>query len=219
VPWVTFTSAAAGSGNGSVPVNIAANAGAARTTTVTVADQTVTIEQAAAPVCTYALKPTYYDAGRGPDSVSINVTAGAGCIWTARSDVAWVSVDSGKSGSGNGTVVLRVQGNSGAPRSTVLTIAGQPFTLRQEGSCTATLKPTNYHAGRGPDDITIRVTVADGCTWTATSSVSWVTVAEGATGTGDGSVRLLVSANEGEPRSVTLTIAGQPFELKQDGRK
>jgi len=29
---------------------------------------------------------------------------------------------------------------------------------------------------------------------------------------------LLIQANDGPPRSVVLTIAGQPFDLKQDGR-
>jgi hypothetical protein len=44
-----------------------------------------------------------------------------------------------------------------------------------------------------------------------------VTVAEGATGTGNGTVRLLVQPNSGPTRSVTLTIAGQPFDLRQFG--
>ena len=113
---------------------------------------------------------------------------------------------------------LLVQANSGSDRSTTLTIADQPFALRQEGSCSYKIKPNNYHSGRGPDDIDIEVTAEPGCTWTASSSVPWVTVAEGATGTGKGKVRLLVQANDGPPRQVVLTIAGQPFELRQDGR-
>ena len=40
----------------------------------------------------------------------------------------------------------------------------------------------------------------------------------GATGTGKGKVRLVVQANDGPAREVVLTIAGQPFELRQDGR-
>ena len=42
-------------------------------------------------------------------------------------------------------------------------------------------------------------------------------VAEGTTGSGDGVVRLLVEANGGEARAVTLTIAGRPFALTQQG--
>jgi hypothetical protein len=56
-----------------------------------------------------------------------------------------------------------------------------------------------------------------GCTWTATSPVSWVTVVEGRDGSGTGTVRLLVQENSGDVRSTTLTIAGQPFNLLQNG--
>jgi hypothetical protein len=49
--------------------------------------------------------------------------------------------------------------------------------------------------------------------------VNWVTVAEGASGVGDGKVRLLLQPNDDhDPRSTVLTIAGQPFNLMQDGR-
>jgi hypothetical protein len=43
-------------------------------------------------------------------------------------------------------------------------------------------------------------------------------VAEGQSGSGSGTVRLLVDPNEGAAREVTLSIAGQPFELRQNGR-
>jgi all-beta uncharacterized protein len=221
VDWMTVTSGSAGSGNGSVILNISRNSGSARSANITVASQTVTVEQAAAPPapCTYSIKPTEYEAGRGPDTITISVTAVAGCAWSTRTDVSWVTVDTGSTGSGNGTVRLLVQANTGAERSTTVIIAGQSFALHQEGACSYKIKPTDYHARRGPADIDIDVTTETGCTWTATSTVNWVTVAEGATGTGKGTVRLLVQANDGPARSVVLTIAGQPFELRQDGMK
>jgi hypothetical protein len=203
-------------------LSIARNSGSARSASITIASQPVTVEQAAAPPapepCTYAIKPTNYDAGHGPDTINIDVTAGAGCTWTTRTDANWVTVDAGSSGSGNGTVRLLVQANNGGERSTVVMIAGLPFNLHQEGTCSYKIKPTNYHVGRGPDDISIQVTTDAGCTWTASSNVSWVTVAEGASGTGSGNVRLLVQANDGPARSTVLMIAGQPFDLRQDAR-
>jgi hypothetical protein len=101
------------------------------------------------------------------------------------------AVDTGGTGSGERIVRLLVQANSGNARTTTVTIAGQPFALHQEAAC-------SY--------------------WTARSTVNWVTVAEGASGTAKGTVRLLIQANDGAARSVILTIAGQPFDLKQDGR-
>jgi len=215
-PWISVADAGPGSGNGSFRLAVAANSGDARTGTVRVASETLTIQQSAA--CSYSIKPTFYNAGRGPDTITINVTAGSGCPWTTRNDASWVTVEAGSSGSGNGVVRLSVPANNAGERSTVLTIAGQPFTLHQDGSCTYDIKPGFYNAGRGPDDIKIDVMTDPGCAWTASSSVDWVTVDEGASGTGKGRVRLRVEPNNGAPRSVVLTIAGQPFELRQSGR-
>lgn len=217
--WITVADGRTGSGNGTVRLVVASNGGLSRNGTVTVAGKTFTVQQDGAP-CTYSIKPGSYSAGRGPDNVLVNVTAADGCAWTATSNVTWISVSEGRTGSGNGTVHLIVAANNSAARTATLTIAGQPFTLDQaQGACLATIKPRDYHSGRGPDDIQITVTADPGCTWTATSPVSWVTVVEGREGSGTGTVRLLVQANSNETRTTTLTIAGQPFNLLQDGAK
>jgi hypothetical protein len=184
---------------------------------VTIAAQTVTLEQAAAPTCTYNIKPAYYDAGRGPDDIRVNVTSENGCPWTASNGAGWVRIAEGRSGVGNGTVRLLVDANAGPARAATLIIAGKAFALTQAG-CSTSIKPSWYEAGRGPDDIRIRVTAAAGCSWVTTSSASWVTVAEGSTGSGDGTVRLLVDANTGAARATTLEIAGETFTLRQEAR-
>jgi hypothetical protein len=204
-----------GSGNGTVRIAVAANAsGAPRTGTVTIGGQTFTVRQERLP-CAYSIKPTYYNAGRGPDDIRIDVTAADGCSWMATSPVPWAVIAEGQKGSGNGTVRVAVRENTGLARSATLTIAGQAFELAQNG-CPTSIKPDYYNAGKGPDTITIDVT-ADGCTWTATSPVAWVTVVEGQNGSGNGKVRLRVDANTGSARSATLTVAGQQFALTQQG--
>ena len=119
VNWIDMVSGSVGSGNGSVTLNIGRNSGSARTASTTVASLTVTVQQAAAAPapCTYAIKPTSYDAGRGPDTITINVTAGAGCAWSTRTDANWVTVEAGSTGSGSGIVRLVVQANNGNDRS------------------------------------------------------------------------------------------------------
>jgi len=196
-------------------VTTSANTGGPRNGNVRVASETLTVQQAGA--CTYAIKPNDYHAGRGPDSISIDVSTNSGCGWTTSTDAAWVTVSAGRSGTGNGAVRLDIPANDGPARTAVVTIAGKPFTLSQDGLCATSIKPAYYDAGRGPDDIMIHVTAASGCTWTAASTVSWVSVAEGASGSGEGNVRLLVQPNSGAARAVTLTIAGQPFALTQHG--
>jgi len=215
--WITVGSGSHGTGNGSVRLVIAANTGSARTGTATIAGKTVTVEQAALS-CTYEIKPTSYNAGHGHDDVRVNVTTPSGCTWTATSPADWVTVAEGRTGSGPGSVRLLVDENNGPERTADLTLAGQNFHLVQNG-CTTKIKPSYYDAGRGPDEIRIEVSAARGCTWTASSPVSWVTVADGRTGSGDGTVRLVVEANSGAERSATLTIASQSFELHQNGSR
>jgi hypothetical protein len=217
VPWITVATGRSGTGSGDFRLAVSGNTGGPRTGTVRVATETFTVNQAGG-ACTYGIRPTSYNAGRGPDDITIDVTAQSGCAWTATSNATWVAVDAGRTGSGDGTVRLLVQPNTGAQRTAVVLIAGHTFTLHQEeGFCTTAIKPGSYHAGRGPDDIRIEVTAGTGCTWNTTSTVSWVTVAEGARGSGNGVVRLLVQPNNGPARAVTLTIAGQPFALRQNG--
>ena len=60
------------------------------------------------------------------------VSTGAGCAWTATSHESWITITSGASGSGNGTVRFNVADNSGKKRTGTLTIAGQTFTVEQD---------------------------------------------------------------------------------------
>ena len=63
------------------------------------------------------------------------VTAPNGCIWTATSNVSWITITSGESGNGNGTVEYSVAANPGtSSRTQTLTIASQTFTVIQAGT-------------------------------------------------------------------------------------
>jgi hypothetical protein len=66
---------------------------------------------------------------------SVSVTASSGCPWTASSNQNWITITSGATGSGNGTVSYTVAANvSTTSRTGALTIAGQSFTVSQAGS-------------------------------------------------------------------------------------
>ena len=59
--------------------------------------------------------------------------AGAGCTWTAVSQVPWIVITSGASGSGDGSVVGTVEANTtGAARTGTVLIAGLTFTVTQQ---------------------------------------------------------------------------------------
>ena len=66
------------------------------------------------------------------ETLTVNVTARDECSWTAVSQSGWVSITSGASGKGNGTVVLAVSPNgSGFSRSGSVIIAGETIAIRQ----------------------------------------------------------------------------------------
>jgi uncharacterized protein (TIGR03437 family) len=73
-----------------------------------------------------------FTATGGPGSVA--VTAQGGCTWTATSNSGFITITSGSSGAGNGTVNFSVAANTSQnARTGTLTIGAQTFTVTQSG--------------------------------------------------------------------------------------
>lgn len=94
-------------------------------------ERTTTSPTAPTPTCTYTLSSTSLSIAGTGGTASLSVTAGTGCAWTASSSAAFVTITSGTSQTGNGTVNITVAENSGDPRSATLTIAGQTVAVAQ----------------------------------------------------------------------------------------
>lgn len=84
--------------------------------------------------CSFSISPTSQSFNANGGSSSLSVTAPSGCAWTASSNASWLAITSGTSGSGNGTVFYSVQVNNGVPRTGTLTVAGQTFTVTEDGN-------------------------------------------------------------------------------------
>lgn len=128
--FITVTSGGSGSGDGTVNYSVAANTGPARTGTISIAGQTFTVTQDSG--CTFTIVPTSKNFTASGGTGSVSVTTAAGCAWTATSNASFITITSGGSGSGNGTVGYSVAANTGAARTGTLTIAGQTFTVTQD---------------------------------------------------------------------------------------
>ena len=130
--WISIDSGASGTGSGTVQYSVTVNPSKdSRSGTMTIAGQTVTVEQAGTP-CAYALNATDQSFTAWGGSGSVVVTAVGGCAWSGVSNVNWVTISSGGSGTGNGTVNFNVSANSGVgSRSGTMTIAGTTFTVNQ----------------------------------------------------------------------------------------
>lgn len=172
----------------------------------------------AAPACSYALSPGTQSFASGGGSGTVAMTAASGCSWSATSNASWITINSGASGSGNGTIGFSVAANGGASRSGTITANGQSATITQSGpSCTYNLSPsgTSYPTSGGSG--TIGVSAASGCSWNASSNAFWITITGGASGSGNGTVSYSVAANGGSARNSSITVAGQTVPISQAG--
>ena len=85
--------------------------------------------------CTFTLTPTAQAFPSNASNGTINVTTQDGCGWTALSNAAFITVTSGASGNGNGTVRYSIAANAtGSARWGTISIAGQTFTATQSAT-------------------------------------------------------------------------------------
>ena len=74
----------------------------------------------------------------------------ASCAWDAVSDQpSWLTVTSGASGMGSGSVGYTVADNPGGPRSGTLTIAGQAFAVIARGNTLVLVPAVDVRTLRG----------------------------------------------------------------------
>jgi YD repeat-containing protein len=91
--------------------------------------QTKSVQQG---VCTYSISPIIQGFPVAGGNGSVSVTTGPSCPWSAASDESWITVTSGATGTGSGTVNYSVASFSGSsPRNGALTAAGQTEMVRQ----------------------------------------------------------------------------------------
>ena len=169
------------------------------------------------PSCTFSLSAGSASVGAAASTGSVQVTAPAGCIYTASSPSgSFVSITSGASGSGNGTVTYSVQANSGTTaRSTGLTIAGLPFTVNQLNGCVFGLTPSSASFAAAGGTALINVGASNSnCGFTAVSNnPSFIVV----NGSGSPVSYTVLPNSSGSGRAGSITVAGQSFTVVQAG--
>ena len=128
--WIIVTSSDSGSGNNIVSYSVGENfTSDSRAGTLSIAGQAFSVTQAGN--CTFSISPTGKSLGGGGGTGTVNVMVSGACNWTAVSNASWITINSGITGSGNGTVFYSVA-RTDSPRSGTMTIAGQTFTVKQK---------------------------------------------------------------------------------------
>jgi photosystem II stability/assembly factor-like uncharacterized protein len=217
--WAVVAVGASGSGTGLVSVAVTANnSGETRAATLTIGGQTASLTQAPSS-CSYTLGSPNVSAGASGGQVQTTVSTGTGCPWTVANNYPFaVSVVSGASGTGNGTVVLNVAANaSQAPASYSIGIGSASLSISQAGYCSYLFNPPSVTFGASTVTGSVLVTTQSGCPWSASSNASWLTVTGSGSGNGSGSFSYSATANTGAQRSTSFAVAGATIPVTQLG--
>jgi hypothetical protein len=132
-----------------------------------------------------------------------------------------MSITSGGSGSGGGTVNVTASSNpTNAVRTGTLTIAGLSVSVQEQGleACTVDISPSNASFDKDEATGSLTVTAPGSCPWSATSHSAWLRVTAGGAGTGTGIVAYSVERNRDvTSRSGTITVGERTFTVTQAG--
>lgn len=166
--------------------------------------------------CGYTLEPSVAELDTPGGEGSFEVQTTSGCPWVATSTVSWITITSGFSGANTGTVGYQVApfGGTGTRVGTI-EVAGESFTVVQ-GGCMVVLSSEGRGFSEAGGTGTFDVLTTSNCSWTASANVSWITINGNPFGTGEGTVSYTVAENVGQPRTGTITVAGQSFTVTQD---
>jgi hypothetical protein len=173
--------------------------------------------------CVYSLSKTSQVSPPNGGSGEVDLTTAIGCAWSAVSNDGWITITSSDSGNGRTVVSFEVRENF-APefRIGTLTIAGQTFTVIQEGlasiECSNSISPRFNSFPSSGGLSSVDVIAANQCIWSAVSNSNWITITSNDNGIGVGEVKYSVAVNPGAAaRKGTITIAGQTISIKQKG--
>ena len=249
VDWITITGSYSGSGPSAVAFVVSPlNGVTVREGRVTVVGQSALIQQensdGSEPVFSYFVTPEsrnvpYTGSAFRSYTVTVN-TSRPDTQWTATSNQPWLVITAGASGLGEGVVTYRVpdQNPSSVDRTATITVAGLSglnppavHTVRQDPvpqACSYQLSPANgwsVVANGGTRSVAIFATGAQGqtCTWSFSSSASWLSVELvqpwEIVSSGNKEVVLTAAANPGPAvRSASLVAPDDTeFEVRQDG--
>jgi hypothetical protein len=172
--------------------------------------------------CTYEASLSSPSVAASGGGLPILVVTQAGCNYPVLAPDPWATTSA--SGTGTSVISLAIAANAGASRTTTIEIAGQPFTIVQDGLPTMTLDRSLLVFGALDDGTAFTKTTATKgqtvqmtqtgtgtVTWTASSNQPWLVVQPTS---GSGTVTFNVSTQfvpglgATQSGSITITLVG-----------
>jgi len=121
------------------------------------------------PACSFTLSSSGQSFGTNSGTGSVSVTTLPQCNWNAFNNTpSFITIQSGASGLGSGTLTYSVAANAGAARTGTLTIAGQTYSVTQSGVGTpgglSITTPTNLPAATVGSNYSVTLAATGGQT-------------------------------------------------------
>jgi hypothetical protein len=234
--WVVVDGAGRGSGTASISYTVARNNDtSARNATIDVAGRQFTVRQSGdAGACQYSVAPVSFSPCMANGTLAVSVTTQTSCPWTAAPAASWLTVTSGASGAGTGSISIAYTDNYDAPRESVVMVrwptptAGQNVHVAQAG-CRygVSRKAIDVDAAGGnasfdvlqqSDPTTCGGATQDRCVWTAVSNAPWITITSSMPRSGDNPVSFAVAPNTStSSRTGTIVVRDQVVTITQKG--
>ena len=171
--------------------------------------------------CTFGIFPMIQAIPASGGSGSFGVNMPTGCPWMATSESSFISLTSGASGEGSGTVSFTAAPNTGALRTGRIIVANgvssQTFQIQQASGCPTSLaiSTQNFPVSGGTGSISI--TAGSNCGWEGESSAGWIQITS-PPGNGSGTVNFNVSPNTSPSfRSGVISVGSQSVNIFQAG--
>jgi hypothetical protein len=171
--------------------------------------------------CAYQLSAPARSFNADGGATTITVATGAQCSWSARADASWITIVSGVTGTGPGAIGITVASNPEAgTREANITVADQSLRMSQEGrqpsACSYAFTSGSQRVGSEGGTGVATVTTEARCSWTVTTSDSWLTVSP-SEGSGTANVTFTVAPWTGTTeRSATMRVMDQTLTVRQD---
>ena len=144
----------------------------------------------------------------GSVTISVRVTSGGNCAWTAQASDFLTIVGSG-SGAGSGTLLVSALGNAGSARVGTVSVGGVEVSISQEhGECITAVTPTTQAVPREGGSFVVSVNAPAQCRWMASTDAEFITVSR-SVAVGPGDVLYQIAANPNPTTRQTLLMIGR----------
>jgi hypothetical protein len=164
--------------------------------------------------CSYSITPTSNSFGASGGSGSVSVTTQAGCPWDASSGAPWMTITSGSSGTGSGTVNYSIGSNTTAnTRTAISTIAGKVFTVNQAAASSYTITASSGTGGTISPSGSVSVAQGGSQTFNITANTGYTISSVTVDGVSQGALSSYTFTNVTANHTISATFTANTYTI------